>query len=79
MFLGLGYSAAEAIALGARRVVCFEKYPEVVQLVRKNPWSPSLDQPKLSHVVQDVTKTKEFFAQLRVRWFFLSSVSLVPI
>ncbi len=48
LFLGMGYSAMEAIRLGARRVFTFEKYPEVVELARLNPFAVDLQSPQLS-------------------------------
>lgn len=37
---GLGYFAAWCVALGAARVLSFEKDPDVLWLRRLNPWSP---------------------------------------
>jgi predicted methyltransferase len=37
---GLGYFAAACLAAGARRIVSFEKNPDVLWLRTHNPWSP---------------------------------------
>ena len=37
---GLGYFAAACLAAGARRIVSFEKNPDVLWLRSFNPWSP---------------------------------------
>jgi len=63
-FLGLGYSAQEALELGARKVVLFEKYQEVLDLVRENPFSPSLEDARLQIELCDVSKQNAFFARL---------------
>lgn len=42
--------------------LCVQKYAEVVKLVQRNPFSPPLD--RISHFVQDVTKTNAFFKTL---------------
>lgn len=49
LFLGLGYVSQEALNLGAERVVAFEKYTAVQNLVRRNPWSMNIDDPSLAH------------------------------
>lgn len=40
LFFGLGYCTQAALNKGAKQVVSFEMYEEVVQLAKKNPFSP---------------------------------------
>jgi predicted methyltransferase len=41
---GLGYFAAWCVAGGARRVISYEKNPDVIWLRNLNPWSPREDE-----------------------------------
>jgi predicted methyltransferase len=50
---GLGYFAAWCVQGGARRVLSFEKNPDVLWLRGLNPWSPSSD-PVLSLTQADI-------------------------
>jgi predicted methyltransferase len=48
LFLGLGYTTKRCLQLGAGKVVTFEKYPEVIHLLKKNPeFSPSLQDQRI--------------------------------
>lgn len=51
---GLGYFAHWCLAGGARRVVSYEKNPDVLWLRGFNPWSPAADPNRLDLRVGDV-------------------------
>ena len=54
---GLGYFAACCLQAGARRVLSFEKNPDVIWLRSLNPWSPVVaEAPALSLTEGDVTE-----------------------
>jgi predicted methyltransferase len=42
---GLGYFAAACIQAGARKILSWEKNPDVIWLRKINPWSPPTDAP----------------------------------
>ena len=51
---GLGYFAAQCLALGAQRVLSWEKSADVLWLRNVNPWSPVPD-PRLALTHADIT------------------------
>ena len=53
---GLGYFAQWCLQGGARRVMSFEKNPDVLWLRSLNPWSPKADDARLSVTLGDVSK-----------------------
>ncbi|UCH52859.1 MAG: SAM-dependent methyltransferase [Pseudomonadota bacterium] len=52
---GLGYFAAWCLQSGARRVLSYEKSPDVLWLRSLNPWSPASDE-RLMLTVGDITE-----------------------
>ncbi|MBI4584432.1 MAG: RsmD family RNA methyltransferase [Planctomycetes bacterium] len=81
LFFGMGYSAKEAIRLGARRVFTFEKYPEVIELARRNPFAVDLQAPQLRLHPEplDLEKdAKRFFQALEEAAVLFDAVILDP-
>ncbi len=53
---GLGYFAHWCLEGGARRVMSYEKNPDVLWLRSLNPWSPNPEDARLSVTLGDVSK-----------------------